>query len=183
MSKKIYRYSWDENGYYSGIVRGKPNSLGLIEYPTKNVTDVEPYWQDGYRPRWSLKECNWVLEKRDKAEKRAEFYHEAVAMLLPEISMKIEMINRNFTDQMLDQNEILTDEFCFISKELTRLSAESYTKLYFIENKLNKLSDTLSLVVEQIVDLHNHQIQMREEVLRLHKPTLWQRIKNWFTKP
>lgn len=61
---KAYRYGFNEDGYYTGLVYStKDQATGEPIFPI-NCTDREPYWKDGYYPKFDFTTMNWGLEPR-----------------------------------------------------------------------------------------------------------------------
>lgn len=101
-NQKNYRFAYDIDGYYMGLVRkGEPGFDGMS-------TAMEPMWRQGHIPRWKPEINNWVLEIRGEKALRRDFQTELVEKLVETVDNSVVKHSASvFKFQTTSQEEFL----------------------------------------------------------------------------
>ena len=161
-TKLRFRYVFDEDGFYKGLVY--KNSVGL--FPT-NSTELEPNWKPGFSPVWDFENRVWKLVKRGErrvisvgAESVRVFGREALKSIDKRLSEFEDFGVRPVTSSV---------QLLIVASRDTRKSVEKLVDL--VETQHDIEHQCLIRIIEQ----QNKTILLLQEM----RKSFWVRFKEW----
>lgn len=116
-----FRYKFDKDLYYAGLAYPIAEMHGNPVYE-ENTTTKEPFWKDGFIPRFDLVLNNWKMEPRDNRQRIMDVEKEVSNNLMLRFTEEIRLQNAdliykyskaldNDLQKMLDHKERFLSEY------------------------------------------------------------------------
>lgn len=164
--RRNFRYAFDRDGYYAGLVRAD-RATGLPVFPPYS-TDQEPYWKEGFRPRFNFDLNSWTLEPRGEKELRLavekeilQKFSDRVCSRISDSEAKWDLIIGSVLETVR-KHSALTDDYV----EKVFLQLQDWLELkYRIQNNL--VSEKFRIIDERITDLIEVLIESEKRSLEL----------------
>lgn len=169
-TQRRFRYSFDDLGYYLGLCYPIDESALQTPIYQPNSTDQEPFWKDGYIPRYDFQFKNWTLEKRGQKEVRQTLEDELTEKIVNKLVDQISRTQYVLETKINDRSKMISDEI-YESNKITD-KKDRFLQSLIIEQG--------SMVQDQISLLHKNLLQIA--ILLEPKPTIYQKLKSWFSK-
>lgn len=95
MSRR-YRFKFDQDGYYAGLAYPiEETTLGPVYEP--NTSEIEPFWKDGFNPRFDFKLNYWILEPKAEKSQRLAVEREIIADLETRLAERHQVLKDHLT--------------------------------------------------------------------------------------
>lgn len=179
---KLYRYAFDKDGYYAGLAY-PIQTIKDHHIWANNTTDIEPFWKDGFLPRYDLKHNNWVLEPRDEKSHRMQVEKEILSKLQEHIDQRFDSLKDYLFEAHKDILEIQS-QISWIEEKQASIIPIFDNKYFHLERKLNNLEDRLFNRIDSIEKILKVVQETNLSALTIFEqkpPTFWERFKNFFT--
>jgi len=169
-TKRRFRYAFDDMGYYMGLTYPiNESAIGTPLY-IPNSTAQEPFWKDGYIPRWDFHFKNWTLEKRGQKIERQnledELTEKIVNKIISQSKFDTNFIVNKISDQILLNNQIDNNNYTSLTQQIEKLTER--IERSFVHH--------FSMFQETVDSIYKRQIEI---LTILNKPTFYQKLKNW----
>lgn len=180
--QRRYRYSFDDLGYYMGLCYPLEESALQTPIFPPNSTEQEPFWKDGYIPRYDFHFKNWILEKRGQKEVRQTIEDELTEKIINKIFEKLESIHHvsEYSFQVFSKN--IFNKFENQNRFFDSLNGR-IANLFALTDRMDETtSKDIKEIKFELILLHKNIVYIEHKLIEIMtKPTLWQKIKSFFT--
>lgn len=169
-----FRYAFDSDGYYLGIVRPTVGPMGETVFP-KLTTEFEPLWKDGFVPRFSFDLNYWTLEIAGEKKSRDD--------IQKEIADKLSRLWNEFETEFLTRensgSKQISNRIEISENHLTRVVSDFHDDVWehlniFKTEILEKQNDFNHEIRIWLVEM-NTTLELIHQKLK-PRPSLWSRL-------